>query len=157
MGKEQPRNTETPKIEKISNFLEEVKKVTYGEILGSVFLDFTLDETRKFKKDNILIGKTENKENPPLIVLTDLSGAGKIRLQIFRKETDFKRYPGSGDLIVWAGPDTSVVEIRQTITFDLKPADLDPYSLSDGYRSFLIDILGEVNSRFKEARRMKNG
>jgi hypothetical protein len=142
MKESQPINIENLTIKGINNFFEESKKVTYGEVLTSVFQDFTLDKSRELR-GNMLIGKTKNKENSPLIVLRDLRGVKELWLQVFHNERYFNKSSGSGDLVFITG------EARQTIVFDLKS---NTYSLSDKYAGFLIKVLGEVNSKFKKAK-----
>lgn len=148
---EEEKKPEYQESLRIKKFFKELAGIPYEDVLASVFQDFTLDKSWELR-DNILIGKTENKENSPLIVLRDLRGAKELRLHVFRKEKDFNRSSGSGDLVVFAGPATSAGETMQTIAFDLKS---DTYLLSDKYSRLLIEVLGKVGSRFKE--KMKNG
>jgi hypothetical protein len=142
MKESQPINIENLTLKGINNFFEESKKVTYGEVLTSVFQDFTLDKSRELR-GNMLIGKTRSKENSPLIVLRDLRRVKELWLQVFQNERYFNKSSGSGDLVFITG------EARQTIVFDLKS---NTYSLSDKYSELLIEVLGEVNSKFKKAR-----
>jgi len=150
MGEKEPINTESPKIKEINNFFEGLEKVDNGKLLGSIFQKLTLDKSLQFKRDNILIGETEDKEDSPVISLRDLRGAGEIWLQVSRNEKRFNQSPGSGDLILIAG------RVEGEIIPDLK-SEIDSYSPSDKYGGLLKKILAEVNLRFKKARGMKDG
>jgi len=150
MGEKEPINTESPKIKEINNFFEGLEKVDNGKLLGSIFQKLTLDKSLQFKRDNILIGKTEDREDSPVIVIRDLRGVGEIWLQVSLNKKRFNQSQGGGDLILIAG------RVKGEIIPDLK-SEIDSYSPSDKYGGLLKKILAEVDLRFEKASGMKNG
>ncbi len=81
---------ESPSSAEVEAFLKETKKVPYGEVLSSVFQDYTVAKTRELN-GNKLIGRVGKKETGPLMVLTNFSAIKEARLAIFskRKDIDF--------------------------------------------------------------------
>jgi len=150
MGERPLANIEIPKIEKINNFFDALEKVNKGKLLGSVFQKFTLDESLQFKRGNMLIGKTEDREDSPIIALRNLRWAEEIWLQVSRNEKRFNQSPGGGDLVLIAG------RVKGEIISDLK-SEIDSYPPSDKYGGLLKKILAEVDLRFEKASGMKNG
>ncbi len=141
---EEEKKPEYQKSLRIRKFLRESEEIPHGDVLTSVFKSFASEW--KLRGNNILIGKTEDKEDSPVIVLRNLLGAREIWLQVFRKEKKFNQSPGGGDIVVIVRG-----KIRD-IGFDFKDIKPDMYLLSDKYNSLLIDVLAEVKSRFKKTR-----
>jgi len=145
--KEVLENQENNKSAEIETLFKKVEKVPYGEVLASVFKDFT--EAKEWKlEENELTGKIINEDKPYVMVLTNFHGSLKqVRLEVFDKEAKAKN--SSGDVTFLAGP-LDVGNPKLDASFNFKPKT---HLYSDEYSRFLIKIVGEVSLKYLESRK----
>lgn len=141
MKEGQPINNEGLTIKEIKRFFKESEKVTYGEILVSVFQDFTVSKDWELSGNNSMIGKIEDKENSPVMVLTNcqsLGGEKGVRLEVFRKRTFANIY--KGDLTYLTMP-------NEGFGYNFKS---ETWQFSDKFADTLLKVAVEVGSRYSE-------
>ncbi len=137
--KEGQPNIENLTIKEIKNFFKDSAKVPYGELLASVFQDFTVSRSRKLDK-NKMIGGIEPTRNSPVMVLTNYKEGAAVTLEVFR---DRKKAPFiKSDLICYVSPS------RLSPAYKFESQYL---SLSDEYSDILLKIVAEIKSRYSRA------